>query len=157
MGAPTLMLKATGQDAEIHARKSPKEDDVFAYSIQRAAPSRHRTIKMHDRSGVVEVKCRAGATCSEVLERFEQLTSPLPLHVQVFRVPPKAEVRTNEYEEWVERVLRVLSPIAPPLSVFRGNATDLDDDLVILLSRAEDPLDMRHRIGTRTTDLWVQS
>mmetsp|Transcript_14194 Transcript_14194/g.29818 ORF Transcript_14194/g.29818 Transcript_14194/m.29818 type:complete len:650 (-) Transcript_14194:19-1968(-) len=152
-----LCLKQRDKMLRSMLASPPKEDDVFAYSMTRSAPKRFRDIKVHGPRGVVEVRCRAGATVTEVLESFEQLTSPLPASVQVYRVPPKSEVRETLYDDWVQRVLRNLSPIAPNLSVFRSASSELDDDMRVLLSRAEEPMEFRHRVGTRTTDLWVHT
>uniref|UniRef100_A0A7S4SPP5 Glycosyltransferase 2-like domain-containing protein n=1 Tax=Alexandrium monilatum TaxID=311494 RepID=A0A7S4SPP5_9DINO len=131
-------------------------NDIFEFTFTRSAPRRFREVTVHLPDEIVKVSCTAGALGSDLLDALrEQHGRRLPKGHRVFRLPPSTEGTTPEQERWLQKVVRWVSPIAPPLRQLMLQSSQNEETHRTLLARVRGALGPDDRVGIRTTDLWV--
>merc|ERR1711879_609333 len=138
-------------------RQERNEENIFAYDIARSAPRRMRELTIHmPNGGKVQVKCRAGAICENVLHLLREQGVQLPTEKpSVLRTPPPDKVNPALHEQYLEKAIRAISPIAPPTRELMQNLPNISQESMALLSRMRSAIPLSEPVGTRVTELWL--
>jgi len=131
------------------------EDSIYINPITRSEPRRFREVTAHMSNRTVKVRCTAGSTCAEFLQVLEHEIAASSSRPQVSRIPPAGSVSASQRDMWIDKVLSLVSPIAPPADQIRDSDYKTDNQEHEMLLRVTRPVQKMDRIGVRTTDLWI--